>query len=387
MNKFLKTIAVLAAVMMAFTALTACGEKADEPTTTDDKSQTQPADNADNNNDDSGEQTDSAAVVPSLTINGESIDISDNPVILTVGGIDINFDEYRYMYKYYQSYYAQYYGITGDLWEGNEENFKVFKDSVKADLIEQNFGNIVAKKYGLTLDDEDMKKVDEYMDEERAQFESEEAFQEALAASGIKEELLRKLITSSVMSEKVYNELYVGENAKLKQSDDEIRQNLKKNYVRVIHLLITNEHFQSTEGYEEADDEALRAAAKTFAEEKLAEIKAGADLYELAQTVGDDPGMQENPNGYLFTYNQMVPEFEEASFALKVDEVSGLVESDYGYHIIKRLEQDNYIEEHFDEVKEQYINDYFNLEVDKILADAEIVYSDYYDGISYDSIT
>ncbi len=384
MNKFLKTIAVLAAVMMAFTALTACGEKTDEPTVTDDQSQTQPADN--DNKDDSGEQEGSTAAVPTLTINGESIDISDNPVIFTVGGIDIHFDEYRYMYKYYESMYASN-GITSDLWEGNEENFAVFKDSVKADLIEQNFGNIVAKKYDVTLNDEDNKQVDEYMEQERAQFESEEAFQQALAAAGITEEFLRGLISSSVMGEKVYNELYAGENARLLPSDDEIKQNIKKDYVRVIHLLITNDHYQSTEGYEEADEETLKAAAKTLAEEKLAEIQAGADLYELSQTDGDDPGMMNNPEGYLFTYGQMVPEFEEASYALKVDETSGLVESDYGYHIIKRLEQDSYIEEHFDEIKEQYVNDYFNSEVDKILADAEIVYSEYYDGISYDSIT
>lgn len=385
MNKFLKTIAVLAAVMMAFTAFTACGKKTDDPVSTDDQSQNQPADN--DNKDNSGEQTDGQTIVPSLTINGEKIDVSDNPVILTVGGIDIHFDEYRYMFKYYESYYASAYGITGDMWEGNEQNFEVFKESVKADLIEQNFGNIVAKKYDLTFGEEDEKRVDELLDDEREQFESEEAFQQALAEAGIKEELLRNLIASSVMSEKVYNDLYAGENARLLPSDEEIKANIKKDYVRVYHLLIASDHFSGTEGYEEADEDTLWDAAKTFAEEKLAEIQAGADLYELAQSVGDDPGMQGNTEGYLFTYNQMVPEFEEASFALKEGELSGIVETDYGYHIIKRIEQDNYVEENFEVVKDQYKNDYFNSEVDKILADAEIVYSEYYDGITYNSIT
>lgn len=385
MNKFLKTIALLAAVMMAFSAFTACGEKTNDPASNDDQSQNQPADN--DSKDDSGEQTDSQAVVPALTINGENVDISDNPVIFTVGGIDIRFDEYRYMFKYYESYYATYRGITSDMWEGNEQNFEVFKEDVKADLIEQNFGNIVAKKYDVTLSDEDYEQVDEYMEEEKAQFDTEEAFNNALAASGIKEELLRNLITSSVMCEKVYNDLYAGENARLLPSDEEIKQDLKDNYVRAYHLLVGNYHFENTEGYEDADEETLKAAAKTFAEEKLAEIQAGADIYELAQSVGDDPGMQENPEGYLFTYGQMVPEFEEASFALGVDEISGIVETDYGYHIIKRIEQDNYIEENFETVKEQYKNDFFNTEVNQILADAEIVYSEFYDDITYNSIT
>ena len=47
--------------------------------------------------------------------------------------------------------------------------------------------------------------------------------------------------------------------------------------------------------------------------------------------------MHDNPDGYLFTYGKMVPEFEEASFALKVGETSGIVETDYGYHIITRI--------------------------------------------------
>ncbi len=385
MNKFLKTIALLAAVMMAFSAFTACGDKTNEPDTTDDQSQNQTDDSA--NTDDSGEQDVVQEIIPALTINGKEIDISDNPVIFTVGGVDIRFDEYRYMFKYYESIYANNYGITVDLWEGNEQNFTVFKDSVKADLIEQNFGNIVAKKYDVTLDDEDYEQVDEYMEEEKAQFESEEDFYNALKASGIKEELLRNLITSSVMSEKVYQELYAGENARLIPSDDEIKQDIKDNYVRVYHLLISNEHFADTEGYENADEEALKAAAKTFAEEKLAEIQAGADVYEVAQEVGDDPGMHDNPDGYLFTYGKMVPEFEEAAFALEMGEISGLVETDYGYHIITRIEQDSYVEENFDEVRKQYVNDRFNTEVNQMLADAEIVYSEYYDDITYNSIT
>ena len=64
-----------------------------------------------------------------------------------------------------------------------------------------------------------------------------------------------------------------------------------------------------------------------------------------------------------------------------------MVESDYGYHIIKRIEQENYIEENFETVKEQYKNDFFNTEVNQILADAEIVYSEFYDDITYNSIT
>lgn len=124
-----------------------------------------------------------------------------------------------------------------------------------------------------------------------------------------------------------------------------------------------------------------------LANESLAQLQNGeADIYELAQTIGDDPGMVDNEDGYLFTYGEMVEPFEEASFALEVGEMSGLVETDYGWHIILRLEQDDYVEENFDAVKEQYINKVFNDHVDEVLMNAEIEYSDLYDKISYDSI-
>ena len=46
-------------------------------------------------------------------------------------------------------------------------------------------------------------------------------------------------------------------------------------------------------------------------------------------------------NGYYFTYGEMVAPFEETSFALADNEISGIVETDYGYHIIKKLPVDD----------------------------------------------
>ena len=54
--------------------------------------------------------------------------------------------------------------------------------------------------------------------------------------------------------------------------------------------------------------------------------------------------METNPNGYVFTYGEMVEEFEEAAFALEVGEISEPVKTSHGYHIIKKLPLD---EEYF----------------------------------------
>ncbi|MCG1009437.1 peptidylprolyl isomerase [Salinicoccus sp. ID82-1] len=98
------------------------------------------------------------------------------------------------------------------------------------------------------------------------------------------------------------------------------------------------------------------AEAKEKAESLLQEIEDGRDFGEVATEESDDTGSAQN-NGELgyVQRGQMVEPFEEALFNLEKGEVSDVVESEFGYHIIKRHQEEN-IDEELDAIKRQIVS-------------------------------
>ena len=85
---------------------------------------------------------------------------------------------------------------------------------------------------------------------------------------------------------------------------------------------------------------AERAAAKARAEQVLAEVKAHPDQFaKLAEKYSQDPGSAKQGGDLgFFGRGAMVKPFEDAAFALKAGEISGIVTSDFGFHIIRMTE-------------------------------------------------
>jgi parvulin-like peptidyl-prolyl isomerase len=118
--------------------------------------------------------------------------------------------------------------------------------------------------------------------------------------------------------------------------------------VRAAHVLISTK--DPTTGAEMSDTE--KAAKKKIAEDVLKRAKAGEDFAKLAKEYSDDPGSKNTGGEYTFPRGQMMPAFEEAAFSLKTNQVSDIVTTSYGYHIIKLYEKIPAKKEEFSDVKD-----------------------------------
>jgi peptidyl-prolyl cis-trans isomerase D len=123
--------------------------------------------------------------------------------------------------------------------------------------------------------------------------------------------------------------------------EDNKQQYSTPEQVRASHILL------KTEGKDDA-------AVKKQAEELLAKVKSGADFAKLATEFSqDDASKIKGGDLDFFGKGQMVPEFDKAAFSMKPGEISDLVKTQYGYHIIKVTDKKDATTKSIDEVRAQ----------------------------------
>ena len=139
--------------------------------------------------------------------------------------------------------------------------------------------------------------------------------------------------------------------------------------IRASHILIQ---------YRTPDGKMDTTAALAKIDSILTKIKNGADFAEMAKEYSQDPGSKENGGdlGY-FQRRQMVKEFDEAAFNLKVGEVSGVVKTRFGYHLIKCTAKRTYpsFEQDKEELKKIYQESRYQDKYDSLIAKLKAKYN------------
>ena len=173
----------------------------------------------------------------------------------------------------------------------------------------------------------------------KLRYGGEENLNRQLKSVGTTQEELRgKMMEEATAQATLEREL------KVNATDEEIKKFYDDNpakfeqpeMVRASHILIST---RDPENPNKDLPEDQKAAKHKLAEDLLKRARAGEDFAKLAKQYSDDPGSKDKGGEYQFPRGQMVPEFEAAAFSLKTNEVSDIVTTQYGYHIIKLSEK------------------------------------------------
>ncbi len=142
--------------------------------------------------------------------------------------------------------------------------------------------------------------------------------------------LMKENLIAQAQLEKIEQGITISDEDLKKQYD---AQKDQYEQVKARHILVA---FKGSPAAQEGKPELTEEQAKAKAEELRKQIVAGAKFEEIAQKESDDVGSGSR-GGDLgeFGRGQMVPEFEKAAFEAKVGEVTPVVRTQFGYHIIK----------------------------------------------------
>jgi parvulin-like peptidyl-prolyl isomerase len=224
------------------------------------------------------------------------------------------------------------------------------------------------------IDDEEIQEaIQEQVDQTASDLGGKKQYFEYLNSYSITDHLFRFTLGVGICE----NELYIAytKNLGLIDTDDEsVMQHIDDEFVRTKHIFIQND--------EGEDIEKNRADAQTV-RDKLA---SGEDIDDYIGTkYNQDPYI--TADGYYFTDGEMKEEYENAAFALDIGGVSDVVEVENGFFVIVRLAlEDEYIVNHFDELKEQYIYSVFSKFIKEKKENISITLNEYGQSIDFSAI-
>ena len=293
---------------------------------------------------------------PYLTTAG----LSGDTVVARAGGADITAGSLLYWMAYLVDSSIQDPSSMDTVWELDMGNGQTFEQGI-LDAALNNAAlyallPIQAGQEGLAPSPELQQETAELLASMEEESGGPEQLKYTLWYSGLTQDLYASLFEVNDLNAQLQEKLY-GQGTAGYPDDQQVLAYAQDDlgYYRAKHILlktvdtskpITDENGSPTGEYEPLDA-AVVAEKKALAEELLAQLQAAGDketlFDQLMQTYSEDTaadGTVNGAEGYTAAPGQMVAPFEEAALALADGEVSGVVESPYGYHIILRLPLD-----------------------------------------------
>lgn len=259
-------------------------------------------------------------------------------VVATVNGEEITDYDVRYYIYTEAMAYANENSISDDQlgdydWD-QEVDGKKLSDTIREKALKDAIGEVITIQKGaannITLDETTANQIATQISTLKTTYGEEGLALRArtMGVSSVKqyEKMYKKVMTVQSVQQDIED------NAdKYYPEDKSVLNNYKQDgKASVKHILIKTDSSSDS-----GDNEQAKEEKRAKAQEILDRVKNGEDFDALMKEFNEDTA--ETEKGYTFTSGQMQPEFETAAFALDIDGVSDLVETTFGYHIIKRV--------------------------------------------------
>lgn len=265
--------------------------------------------------------------------------------VMTVDGSPVTWGEYFYWLYYCYSQYSNTFGAVSDFSEpyAYDESYTVggvIADEAKNYAVQYHALEVNAANEGVTLTEEDEAAIAALLESDIAELVGEDGTEdelfEILEKNYVSRELYDYMNRMAALYSRTYATLYGANGDKL--TDQQVLDFADEyGYMCAKHILILT------------TDEEGNALDDTVKAEKLAQIediraqlvgKTGEELETafdtLMQENSEDTGLAAYPDGYCFTSGEMATEFSEATAALEPGQLSDIVETSFGYHLILR---------------------------------------------------
>ncbi len=297
--------------------------------------------------------------------------VDTKQTVATVNGTDISAEFYLFYLTQVKKQMNS--GGVEDFWDTAELEGKKLIETAREKALDEVINAVIieqkAKEQGITITKDEESSINSQVTSMSAQLGSRDKYNEWLKEQGLTDELYRRFIKINYLSQKLMNA------DDIQVTDADIKEYYEKNIARVKHILVLTTDSNNSPL---SDDEV--AKKREEAEGLLKRAKDGEDFDKLVEEYSEDPGSKSQPDGYylgkgfiLGSQGSMVSEFEEASLALKVGEVSDIVETTYGFHIIKRYENDPAVmEQNTDQLTSYAKNEVFTKLVESWKKDANV---------------
>ena len=315
-----------------------------------------------------GGQTDTESLAYTLA------GLDPQATLLTVNGREVSVELYLYWLQYACSV-AENTGAVDE--EGNLDWDYVYADGVTAEeyILDEALNQAKtyllieewAETYGVTLTDEEEQTVDEEIAYYAEQLGGEDAYADYLRQIGITAEANRRMTRDFYLYSKLL-ELTKEEGSPLYLDDETLYQydGITADTILVDHILFLTS--------DDAEDNQIRYDTLEEVRQSLLEAEGTfrIDMFNyIADTYSEDTGRAYYPNGYLVTEDaNFVEPFLQAALQLEEGEVSEIVTSEYGYHLLLRKPIRDY-------VADAYLGELLMAAADE----AEVAVSEHYDTL------